>query len=278
MAKKPIIESPLCGKKIALPESRQLDVLAALFERRQAKVFRVPLVTILDTPDQTATIKWLHWFIRETPDYFIILTGEGLRRLLDASARNNIKDEFVKALGSVQKICRGPKPGRALKEVGLSSDIESSIPTSEGIMKTLEPLKLDDLRVAVQLYGDDPNVQLMAYLHQQNLAAIESVAPYVYAAHSNIEEVQELIDRLSNNELDLLAFTSKSQVKRLFRVAKEFDLLDDLHKGLLVTHVGAIGPIVQQELTDYGVQISVAPSTKYFMKPFVKAAESLFSA
>jgi len=81
--------------------------------------------------------------------------------------------------------------------------------------------------------------------------------------------VQELIDRLSNNELDLLAFTSKSQVKRLFMVAKEFDLLDDLHKGLLVTHVGAIGPIVQQELSDYGVQVSVAPSTKYFMKPFV---------
>ena len=116
MSIKSTIDSSLKGKTVALPESRQLDVLAALFERRQAKVLRVPMITILDSPNQDSIVCWLKAFINNPPRYFIILTGEGLRRLVAVAERNKLKNDFICKLSTVRKICRGPKPVKALKK------------------------------------------------------------------------------------------------------------------------------------------------------------------
>ena len=52
MANDPIQpEAPLRGRTIAVAESRELEVLAGLLERRGARILRYPLVTILDAPD-----------------------------------------------------------------------------------------------------------------------------------------------------------------------------------------------------------------------------------
>ena len=48
-------------------------------------------------------------------------------------------------------------------------------------------------------------------------------------------------------------------------------------EGLARTHVAAIGPIMQQELQDHDVEVSVMPEGKYSMKPLIKAVESLFN-
>ena len=98
MSSKEKLSSPLQGKTVAIPESRQLDILSALFERRGAEVIRTPLVTIHDTPHQQSVIRWLHEFIKAPPDYFIILTGEGLRRLCGAAQRQKIELQFLLAL------------------------------------------------------------------------------------------------------------------------------------------------------------------------------------
>jgi len=41
----------LHGRRIAVPESRELDVFATLLERRGALVLRCPLIDIRDAPD-----------------------------------------------------------------------------------------------------------------------------------------------------------------------------------------------------------------------------------
>ena len=79
------------------------------------------------------------------------------------------------------------------------------------------------------------------------------------------------------DNVDLVAFTSKPQVKRLFSIAKEYGLESKLMEGLARTHVAAIGPIMQQELQDHDVEVSVMPEGKYSMKPLIKAVESLFN-
>lgn len=261
---------------MALPENRQLDVLTALFERRQAEVLRVPLISIIDAPNQSDISAWLHRFIENPPDYFVILTGEGLRRLYAAAERQQIYADFTQALAGVTKLCRGPKPGRALNEKGLQADLLGKTPTTDGIIATLKTLSTNNARVAVQLYGSDPNVKLIGFLNQCGAASIDSVAPYIYAVSSDTAEVKKLIMNMNAGKVDLLAFTSKPQVHRLFSVAKKANLLDQLVQGFGSTYVAAIGPIVQRELTDHGVEVSITPCSKYFMKPLVKAAESLF--
>ena len=277
MSIKSTIDSSLKGKTVALPESRQLDVLAALFERRQAKVLRVPMITILDSPNQDSIICWLKAFINNPPRYFIILTGEGLRRLVAVAERNKLKDDFICKLSTVRKICRGPKPVKALKEVGLKAEYLGKEPTTEGIIATLESLNLKNIDIAVQLYGTDPNLSLIEYLRSRGISDVRSIAPYIYAEHSDSAKVIDLIEHLHADNVDLVAFTSKPQVKRLFSIAKEYGLESKLMEGLARTHVAAIGPIMQQELQDHDVEVSVMREGKYSMNPLIKAVESLFN-
>jgi uroporphyrinogen-III synthase len=44
------IDWNLKGKRIAVPEMRELEVFSSLLERRGAEVLSCPLVTIYDTP------------------------------------------------------------------------------------------------------------------------------------------------------------------------------------------------------------------------------------
>lgn len=274
---KPKLASTLASRVIALPESRQLDVLAGLFERRQATVLRVPLVAILDRPDQAPIKAWLEAFIRTPPDLFIVLTGEGLRRLRGAAQRAGLEEAFIKALARVHTLTRGPKPGRALKEMGLQADELAESPTTPGVIASLQARSLAGKRLAVQLYGDDPNTLLMDYLASCDLADCQVVAPYIYADDSEAAKVLELIYALAAGEVDMMAFTSKPQIHRLLSVARKHGLQDELQKGLARVLIAAVGPVVAEELEKAGVRVAVMPASSFFMKPLVTAAEQAFA-
>ena len=137
MRHKQRLDSPLQSKLVALPESRQLDVLAGLFERRRARVLRIPLVAIRDAPDQNPVTRWIKDFIVNPPDYLIILTGEGLRRLISAARRLELESQFVGALGRVKTLCRGPKPVQSLREVKLDAWVRAALPTTAGVIDSL---------------------------------------------------------------------------------------------------------------------------------------------
>ena len=155
--------------------------------------------------------------------------------------------------------------------------IEVEVTTTAGIIATLESLNLKNIDIAVQLYGEDPNLPLIKYLYSCGASNVRSIAPYIYATHSDSAKVIDLIEHLHADKVDLIAFTSKPQVKRLFSIAKEYGLESKLMEGLARTHVAAIGPIMQQELQDHDVEVSVMPEGKYSMKPLIKAVESLFN-
>ena len=275
---KQLIDSALTGKVVAVPESRQLDVLCNLFQRRGAEVVRVPLVAIEDAPDQKPVRAWLQDFIASPPAFFIILTGEGLRRLRAAAGRMQQEAEFIAALQATCKVCRGPKPGRVLKDMGLQVDVQAQIPTTAGIIATLATMKLAGTQVAVQLYGEDPNPTLMEFLQDRQLAECRVVAPYVYASDSDTELVKSLILDLAAGQIDLIAFTSQPQVRRLYDVARRYHLLEELQAGMAQTSVAAIGPVVAEALRAHACHVQVMPEKSFFMKPLVTATEQLFAA
>jgi uroporphyrinogen-III synthase len=259
---------PLAGRLIALPETRQLDVLAAMLEKRGAGVLRCPLVSILDTPDVEPVNRWLRRCIESPFDDFIILTGEGIRRLRGFAQRLGVEPEWIDSLRGTRKLARGPKPGRALQEMGLKPELQAVEPTTEGVIATLDGLDLRGRRMAVQLYGEDPNARLMTYLSGRGVTP-ETVAPYRYASHSDDRQVQSLIGRLAMGEIDAITFTSSPQYRRLVEVADKNGLRAQLATGLGKTVVAAVGPVVAEAMRRDGVRVDMMPEESFFMKPMV---------
>ncbi|HEY6476380.1 MAG TPA: uroporphyrinogen-III synthase [Polyangia bacterium] len=261
---------PLEGRTIALPEARELDRLAELVEHAGGTALRCPLVAIRDAPDPRPAEAWLRALAAGEFDDVIFLTGEGLRRLLGAAERLGVHAEVVAALGRARKVTRGPKPARALHEIGLASDLSAPVPTSAGVIDALAGLELGGRRVGVQLYGEEPNRPLVEALARAG-ATVRTVAPYVYASATDAAAVLALIDALDGGRVDAIAFTSASQVDRLFEVAVSAGAEPGLRAALARACVAAIGPIVVEALERRSVRLDVVPDKGFVMRRLVNA-------
>lgn len=268
--------SPLAGKTIALPESRELDKLSGMLEAEGAQILRCPLISILDVQDVTPVLAWLDQLARGQFSDVIFLTGEGMRRLWNVAVKHGVQDEVRRGLMGVRKITRGPKPARALHEIGLAPDLSPAPPTSAGIIAHFEPVcaELAGRIFGVQLFGDDPGTVLVQFL-RSNEAHVATVSPYTYAPDSDDDRVVELITSLTNRRVDAVAFTTAPQVDRLWQVAERRNLLTQLDAALSETLVAAVGPVVAASLTAKGRPPDVVPSLQFFMR---RLTESLVAA
>ncbi len=258
----------LDGKVIAVPETRQLDVLASLLERRGAGVLRCPLVGIIDAPDAAPVVAWIERLIAQPTDLVVFYTGEGVERLLGFARRAGIEAPFVAALKRVPKLTRGPKPKRALRGLDLTSEYSATEPTTAGLVATARAIPVPLRRVAIQLYSESQDPQLRDDLEQRGVQT-DCVAPYVYASAADDDRVVELIDALAGGGIAAVAFTSKAQVARLFDVAQKRGLTSRLRAGLERTRVAAVGPVVNADLEAAGVRVDAMPADSYSMKPLV---------
>jgi uroporphyrinogen-III synthase len=253
-----------------VPESRELDLFAGMLEGEGASTLRCPLVSILDLADPAPVEVWLRRLVMGEFDDLVLLTGEGLRRLMGVADRAGMKDAAVAAIGRLRTVIRGPKPAKALRELGLIPGISAEAPTSEGVIRTLSGLDLKGHRVGVQLYPGNPNAPLLDALKAAGATA-ETIVPYRYASDSETEAVESAIRALASGGIDFIAFTSTPQLDRLVKVAEERGLAPELKQGLGRTRIAVAGPVVGKMLEDMGLTIAAMPESNFHMKPLVNA-------
>src|SRR6201995_6095241 len=147
------------------------------------------------------------------------MPGEGLSRVVKLARRLNIEKDFVSALAGPRKFARGPKPGRALREIGLEPQITTEKPTSEGIAEMLSRIDLNGHRVGLQLYPDKDHAKLIAAITAQG-AEVDTVLPYIYDAQAADTNIVTAIDEMAEGRIDAIALTSSGQVRRLLEVAQ----------------------------------------------------------
>jgi len=255
------------GHTIALPETRELDLLARIVVETGGVAYRCPFVSICDAPDPGPIVAWLNELAQGDFDDLILLTGEGLSRLMTVAQRTGLEEPVRRALGQVRTISRGPKPARALRSLGLRPTLFSGEPTTDGVIATLASENLSGRRIGVQLYGEEPNDKLTRFLRDAG-ANIRTFAPYVYVPGPDAPLI-ELIDRMAAGSIAAIAFTSASQVHRLWELADRLSLQTTLGQGLGRTWVAAVGPLVAAALESKGAKVDVVPDRSFFMRPLV---------
>jgi uroporphyrinogen-III synthase len=260
----------LTGRRIVVPETREIEVLAGMLERHGATVIRCPLVAIRDAEDPAPIVAWLERFVATPPDDLILFTGEGLQRLDKVAGTVRLADKFVATLAAVRKITRGPKPARRLRELGLKSDLPVDPPTTAGIIAALSGEDLSSRRIAVQLYPDNPHTELLDFLHKA-AASVDPVLPYAYASAAEEDRVVAVIRDMAAGAVDLVTFTSGPQLRRLRAVARARGCEVAFAEGFAKTRIAAVGPVVAAAIEAAGGTVAVMPSDNFHMRPMVNA-------
>src|SRR5919205_2032247 len=151
----------LNGYRILILETREEAQFSRLLAEQGADVLQCPMFTIHDAPDPAPVEAWIRRAIEQPFDDLVLMTGEGLRRLMKVVRRIGVEQDFVAALGRSRKFARGPKPGKALREIGLEPQMTTEKPTSEGVAEMLSRLDLNGHRLALQLYPDKDHSALI---------------------------------------------------------------------------------------------------------------------
>lgn len=260
---------PLAGKTIALAEGRQLEELAALLQDEGATVVRCPLLSILDAPEAGPVLTWLDDLIADRFGLLVLMTGEAVHRLLGFAERSGKRDAYLAALNRVPLLVRGPKPTKALRELGLSATPRvASAPTTAGVIESLKSEALAGMTVGVTLFGQD-NAVLTDFLREHG-AIPRPVLSYVYAPDAEDDRVADLIAQLASGAVAAIVFTSSPQVDRLWEVAGKRGLEATLNTGLGQTKVAAVGPLVAEALRGHGGRVDICPEQGWVMKNLVR--------
>jgi uroporphyrinogen-III synthase len=261
----------LNGYRILILEAREEAQFSRLLAEQGADVVQCPMFTIHDAPDSQPIEGWIRRFIEKPCDDLVLMTGEGLRRLMKVVRRIGSEQEFIAALGNARKFARGPKPGRALREIGLEPHMTTEKPTSEGIVEMLARVDLRGHRVGLQLYPDKDHSALIAAISAQG-AEVDTVTPYVYDAQAAETNIITAIDEMVQGRIDAIALTNLGQVRRLVEVARAHGCEARLREGLERTPIASVGPVVSDELKSHGLRTDIYPANDaFFMKPLISA-------
>src|ERR1700760_3087213 len=194
----------LNGYRILILETREEAQFSRLLTEQGVDVLQCPMFAINDAPDRAPIEAWIRRAIDTPFDDLVLLTGEGLRRLIKVARRAGVEKDFITALGGMRKFARGPKPGRALREIALEPQQTTKKPTSEGIAEMLSRIDLKGRRLGLQLYPDKDHAALIGAIKALG-TAVDTVLPYVYVAKAADTNIVTAIEEMAHGRIDAIA-------------------------------------------------------------------------
>lgn len=244
------------NKTVAILESRTRDQIADLIRKHGGIPLLAPALAEMPDVDPNHLAAVIQDLKSAPPTLFIFQTGVGTRALFAATDGLGLTADLLQLLDAARVVVRGPKPTGALRARGVRIDHAANDPfTTREVLAELRDVELQGKRVVVQRYGD-ANPELQDALAEKGAEVVE-ITTYRWALPEDLAPLQRLIDKLARREVDLVAFTSASQVDNLFTVAERSGTEATLRQSLRGTLVASIGPVCSARLRKHEVRIDV---------------------
>ncbi len=264
----------LQGKVIATFEARRAKEMADLIARHGGVPYAAPALREVPLENAAEVQTFIERVIATPPDIYICLTGVGTRALLERAASFGRQQALLEAWARTIVVARGPKPVAVLRQHNVRIDLVPPEPnTSRELQEMLRPLRLRGKRVAIQHYGET-NEFLRSALKDEG-AEIWEVSLYRWEMPEDQGPLRRFLSDVQEGRIDVVAATSKSQVRNLFALAEHFDQGESLRAALGRLVVAAVGPVTAEEWRAFGVQVDVEPEHPHMGHLVVAIGEHL---
>ena len=252
------------GLRVVSFESRQGAEMAKLIKEAGGKPIIAPSMREIPLEQNREALAFAELLLAGQIDLLILMTGVGTKLLAKAVATKYSIGKFIEALKSLKIVSLGPKPSVALKEMGLAPTILVPKPnTWADLLITLdEQFPVSNKHVAVQEYGQS-NPELIKSLEERG-AKVVPVPVYRWELPEDIEPLRRAIhDIISEGpeRVDFALFTSSTQVRHLFKVARTNNIERQLLDAFKQVCIGSVGPIASRAIKGQGLAVDYEPDT-----------------
>jgi len=251
------------GLRVLSFESRRAKEIAQLISNHGGVPIVAPSTREVPAPPSEDELKLIHGLLERKFDAIIFMTGVGARALVQAAETVCSREDFFAALSHTRVVVRGPKPAAAMREFNVPVTLAVPEPnTWREIITALDEnpskVSLPARRIAVQEHGE-PSPELYAALRQRG-AEVFPVRVYRWELPEDIGPLKNAIRSLTQDQVDVVMFTSSVQFVHAARIAGELRLEEVFINALNRTVVASIGPIASETLRENGVAVDLEPS------------------
>ncbi|GAA1374150.1 uroporphyrinogen-III synthase [Catellatospora chokoriensis] len=248
--------SELAGFTVGVTADRRRDELAALLERRGARVVIAPALRIVPLHDDSQLREATRRCLDTPPDVVVANTGIGMRGWLEAAEGWGLADPLRTVLAEAYIVARGPKARGAVRAAGLHDQWSPDSESCDECLAHLLKRGVGGQTVAVQLHGDQ-QPEFCASLRAAGADVIE-VPVYRWAPPLDSAPLHRLVDLVSNRLVDAITFTSAPAVGALLAAAGPGG--DAVLEALRADVIAAcVGPVTAAPLIRQGIPV-IAPA------------------
>ncbi|HEV2171632.1 MAG TPA: uroporphyrinogen-III synthase, partial [Candidatus Binatus sp.] len=247
------------GLRVVAFESRMAAEVAAMIERRGGVAIVAPAMREVPLEDNHAALDFAERLLCGEFDAVIFMTGVGTRALFAAMETRHQRSALLSALAAVTTVARGPKPIRAMRDLGIEPAIVVPEPNTwrEVLSALAAQVELRSKRVAIQEYGVS-NHDLTAGLEARG-AQVTIVPVYRWTLPADRAPLRAALNTIVTGAADVAIFTSSNQVTNVMQLAEAEGLGDGVRRGFARMAVGSIGPVCSEQLRAYGLSVDFEP-------------------
>ena len=246
--------------RVALLEARMSRELARLVEKHGGDPLCVPAVRESGQEiEPEAAHRLVAGLARGEHDIAVFMTGVAVSLLFEMAEGLQMRPDLVAGLRRITTVCRGPKPGAALRGFGVVPTLTAREAfTSAEVIDAFASVELKGRRVLLFHYGERSDALAETLLARE--AIVEERWLYRWHLPEDISGLERLVSAIIGGEVDALAVTCQIQFRHLFQIAERLGLAADLVRTLNErVVVAAIGPTCHAILQVHGVDVHVMP-------------------